>query len=99
MRCLLLLFGMVTLVSFAGPAQAAEPAVAVAGFWTGFIDGFLSLFKLLLSPFLQITLVGDFETWGYTTGYYVGVLAFMGAAGATASSKASEPRWTAASSR
>ena len=80
---------------FADPVFAAGPEVAT--FWTGFIDGFVSLIKLLLSPLLDVTLVAeDFGAWGYRMGYYFGVLAFAGMAGAAASSEAAqagEVRW------
>ena len=83
------------LALFAGPVLAAETGVAT--FWTGFIDGFVSLIKLLLSPFFDVTLVvEDFGGWGYRMGYYLGVLTFAGVAGAAASSEPAqtgEVRW------
>jgi hypothetical protein len=82
----------VALILFASAALAAEPAVAGAGFWRGLIDGFLSLFKLLLSPILDLTLVADdFGNWGYTGGYYLGVLLFVGTAGAAAADRRESP--------
>jgi hypothetical protein len=68
------------LALFAGPALAADPSV---GFWTGFLDGFLSLLKLLVSPLIDVTVVSkDFGPSGYAVGYYTGILSFAGAAGA-----------------
>ena len=93
-----LLLAAIVLLLLAAPAQAVDSAIAVAGFWAGFVDGLLSLFKLLLSPFAKVSLVGDFGTWSYTVGYYLGVLTFVGLAGAAASSEAVEPgdaRWAA----
>ena len=88
MQYVLRLSALLLLASVSSPASAAESAVAVAGFWSGFIDGFLSLLKLLLSPWLDVTLVADhFGAWGYAIGYYLGVVAFVGAAGAAASSE------------
>ena len=92
MRSALLFLAIVALFALADPVQAAEAAGAAAGFWSGFVDGLLSLFKLLLSPFLDVAIVGDVGTWSYTAGYYLGVLVFVGAAGAAASGEASEPR-------
>jgi hypothetical protein len=83
---------LVALLLIAGAALAAEPAVSGAGFWRGLIDGFLSLFKLLLSPLLDLTLVADdFGNWGYTGGYYLGVLLFVGAAAAAAADRRESP--------
>jgi hypothetical protein len=74
------------LILLAAPALAAEPALAGPGFWSGLVDGFLSLFKLLISPLLDVSLVADeFGTWSYSSGYYVGVLMFLGTSGAVAS--------------
>jgi hypothetical protein len=71
------------LASFAGPAVAAD--VAGGTFGAGFIDGFSSLIKLLASPLFDVTLVAeDFGTRWYAVGYYLGVLAFTGVAGAAA---------------
>jgi hypothetical protein len=68
------------LAMFASPALAADPSV---GFWTGFVDGFLSLLKLLVSPLIDVTVVSeDFGPWGYAVGYYAGILSFAAAAGA-----------------
>jgi hypothetical protein len=84
----------VALALFAGPALAAD---AVPGFWTGFLDGFLSLLKLLVSPFIEVTIVAErFGPWAYAIGYYSGVLAFAGVAGLAASSTEAGPaevRW------
>jgi hypothetical protein len=79
----------VALALFAGPALAAD---AAPGFWMGFLDGFLSLLKLLLSPFVDVAIVtDDFGPWVYTIGYYAGVLSFAGSAGAAASSTDAMP--------
>jgi hypothetical protein len=78
------ILAFLALALFSAPVLAAEPG---AGFWGGFLDGFLSLLKLVVSPVMDVTIVGDdFGPWGYTLGYYIGVLAFAGAAGAAASS-------------
>jgi hypothetical protein len=94
MKTALHLAAFLALASFAGPALAAE---AAPGFWTGFLDGFLSLLKLLASPFVDVTIVtDDFGPWAYTIGYYLGVLSFAGSAGAAASSADAIPaqvRW------
>ena len=95
MKNLLQWMAFLVLALFAGPVLAAEPGVAT--FWNGFIDGLVSLVKLLLSPLFDVTLVAeDFGTWGYRMGYYLGVLTFAGMAGAAASSEAAqtgEVRW------
>jgi hypothetical protein len=82
------------LALFAGPALAAD---SVPGFWTGFLDGFLGLLKLLMSPFIEVTIVSErFGPWAYAAGYYSGVLAFAGTAGLAASSTEAgsvEVRW------
>jgi hypothetical protein len=70
------------LALFAGPAFAADVS---PGFWSGFLDGFLSLLKLVVSPLMDVTVVSDsFGPWAYSLGYYLGVLSFAGAAGAVA---------------
>ena len=46
------LVSFLALALFAGPALAAE---AAPGFWVGYLDGFLSLLKLLASPILDVT--------------------------------------------
>jgi hypothetical protein len=85
----LAVLAFLVLASVAGPAVAAE---AVGGtFWSGFIDGFASLIKLLVGPLFNVALVADdFGTGGYTVGYYLGVLTFAGVAGAAASSESRE---------
>lgn len=85
----------VALLFFTGPAFAADPA---PGFWAGYIDGFLSLLKLVVSPFLDVTLVAaDLGHWEYSLGYYLGLLTFAGLAGAIASRESEkeeeEIRW------
>jgi hypothetical protein len=71
------------LLFFTAPAFAAEPAL---GFWAGYIDGFLSLLKLVASPLMEVTLVAaDLGHWEYSLGYYLGLLTFAGLAGAIAS--------------
>jgi hypothetical protein len=71
------------LLFFTGPAFAGGSA---AGFWMGYVDGFLSLLKLVVSPFVDVTLVSAyFGRWTYSLGYYLGVLSFAGLAGAAAS--------------
>lgn len=68
------------LALFAAPALAADPS---AGFWTGFLDGFLSLLKLLVSPLIDVNVVSrDLGPWGYAVGFYAGILSFAAAAGA-----------------
>jgi hypothetical protein len=77
------------LASFAGPAVAAD--VAGGTFGAGFIDGFSSLVKLLASPLFDVTLVPeDLGMRTYTLGYYLGVLAFTGVAGAAAAGSEGE---------
>lgn len=89
MKHVLQVVAFFTLAFFAGPALAAD---AVPGFWTGFLDGSLSLLKLLASPFLDVRLVNDgFGPWVYAIGYYAGVLTFVSAAGLAASSAEAEP--------
>ena len=74
----------VALALFAGPAFAAG---APPGFWSGMLDGFLSLPKLVVSPLVEVTIVSkDFGPWPYAVGYYLGVLSFAGGAGAVAAS-------------
>jgi hypothetical protein len=71
------------LLFFTGPAFAGASPV---GFWVGYVDGFLSLLKLVVSPFMDVTLVSAyFGRWTYSLGYYLGVLTFAGLAGAVAS--------------
>lgn len=83
-KSLLLALAFVMLASFAAPAMASTAIMAT--FWTGLVDGFLSLLKLLVSPLFNVVLAAeDFGTWGYRVGYYIGVLMFVGVAGATAS--------------
>jgi hypothetical protein len=68
---------------FAGPAFAAEPA---PGFLAGYIDGILSLLKLVVSPLVEVTLVSaDLGDWEYSLGYYLGLLTLAGVASAIAS--------------
>lgn len=75
----------------AGLALVATPAFAAVdlspGFWSGFLDGFLSLLKLIVSPLFDVTIVSEhFGPWAYSLGYYLGVLTFAGTAGALAAS-------------
>ena len=61
-------------------------AAAAPGFWAGYVDGFLSLLKLVVSPLMDVTLVSaDLHHWAYSLGYYLGLLTFAGVAGAIAS--------------
>ena len=94
MKHVLQLVTLLALALFAGPAFAAD---VDPGFWTGFLDGLLSLFKLLVSPLMNVTIVAeDFGTWAYAIGYYLGVLTFAAMAGAAASSAdtgTEEIRW------
>lgn len=94
MKHVLQMVAFIALALFAGPALAAD---ALPGFWTGFLDGFLSLLKLLASPFMDVVVVTkDFGPWDYAIGYYGGVLAFASAAGMAASSGdggAAQVRW------
>lgn len=72
---------ILVLASVATPVFAAD--VAGAGFGTGFLDGFLSLFKLLLSPFVDLNVGTESLAAGsYTFGRYLGLLSFAVAAGA-----------------
>jgi hypothetical protein len=74
----------VALALFAAPVLAADVG---PGFWSGYLDGFLSLLKLVLSPLMDVTIVSEnFGPWAYSIGYYLGVLSFAGAAGAVAAS-------------
>jgi hypothetical protein len=74
------------LLMFASAALAAEPMVTGPGFWTGLTDGLFSLFKLVLSPLLDVSPAPrHFGTSGYIAGYSVGMLIFLSAAGAVAS--------------
>ena len=80
-------FVFVAFALFAAPAFAAD---APPGFWSGFLVGFLSLLKLVVSRLIDVTIVSEsFGPWAYSIGYYLGVLSFAGAAGAVAAS--SEP--------
>ena len=89
MKSLVRLLAIVLLASFAAPAIAAE--FAGPGFWTGFLDGTFCIFKLLLSPFVELSLVSaQLDNWSYALGYYLGVLSFAVAAGATGYSEASQ---------
>jgi hypothetical protein len=82
---LLMALAFLLLASFAGPAMAVDTVTGT--FWTGLVDGFLSLIKLLVSPLLDVSIIAeDFGTWAYRAGYYLGVLVFIGVAGAAASS-------------
>jgi hypothetical protein len=86
MRYIVIVIVLVALAIFPAPLLAVS--ISDGGFWTGFVDGFLSLFKFLLGPITNVTLTGsESGTWGYTIGYYLGVLVFLGAAGAAASSQ------------
>ena len=83
----------VALALFAAPVFAAD---VPPGFWSGYLDGFLSLLKLVLSPLMDVTIVSDnFGPWAYSVGYYLGVLSFAGAAGAVAASgePSAEVQW------
>ncbi len=72
------------LALFAAPAFAAD---APPGFWSGYLDGLLSLLKLVVSPLIDVTIVSEsFGPWSYSIGYYLGVLSFAGAGGALAAS-------------
>ena len=94
MKHVLQVVAFIALALFAGPALAAD---ALPGFWTGFMDGFFSLLKLLASPFIDVVIVTeDFGPWAYAIGFYAGVLAFAGAAALAASSddgEIAELRW------
>ena len=86
---------LLVVASGATLAFAAEPA---PGFWAGYVDGFLSLLKLVVSPVMEVTLVSEaFGQWGYSLGYYLGLLTFAGLAGALASRESGneeeEVRW------
>ena len=96
MRFAVLALTLVAFASFVGPAGAVI-VVPTVGFWTGVVDGFLCLFKLLLSPFVEVTVVAaPLENWTYTLGYCIGLLSFTGMAGALGyaeGSEASDIRW------
>ena len=84
------MLALIAFGTFVGPAGAVEIAPTV-GFWTGVVDGFLCLFKLLASPFVEVTVVAaPLENWTYTAGYCIGLLSFTGMAGALGYSEASE---------
>lgn len=81
MRLLVCLLAAVALFSYTGPAIAAGGAGA--GFWAGFVDGFLCLSKLVLGAFFDFDLVSASLRGGsYGFGYYLGVLSFAAGAGA-----------------
>jgi hypothetical protein len=69
------------LLFFTAPAFAA--ADERPGFWAGYLDGFLSVLKMIVSPFLDVAIVSaEFGPLAYTLGFYSGLLSFAGVAGA-----------------
>ncbi len=81
------------LLLFTIPAFAAHPD---PGFWPGYLDGFLSLPRLIVSPVVDVTIVREhLGPLGYTAGYCLGLLSFAAAAGALAAVETGqeEIRW------
>ena len=85
----ILVIFLLLLLTFAGPVASVTSATLAPGpgFWEGLLDGFLSLLKLLASPFVNVVVVdaGD-HLFSYDVGFYVGVLLFAGAGAAAAAS-------------
>jgi putative effector of murein hydrolase LrgA (UPF0299 family) len=87
------LLAVILLFLYAG-AAVADTAQAPPGFWSGFLDGFMSLLKLLASPVVEVSLVNEgANALAYDAGYYAGVLTFSASAAAAASPADPEAQW------
>ncbi len=88
MRVLMIFLALVlALESPLASATAEIPLSDGPGFWTGLLHGFLSLLKLLISPFVEVTLVDSgAHLFSYDIGFFVGVLLFAGTGAAAAAS-------------
>jgi hypothetical protein len=90
-RILVIFLLFLTLVDPVVSVTLGATLVPVPGFWAGLMDGFMSLPKLLVSPFVDVVLVDPgAHPLVYDIGFYAGVLLFAGA-GAAAASSTTEP--------
>jgi hypothetical protein len=86
-RVLMIFLALLALESPLAPATAEIPFSDGPGFWEGLLHGFLSLPKLLISPFVEVTLVDSgAHLFSYDIGFFVGVLLFASAGAAAAAS-------------
>ena len=71
-----------------GCAGSVEIGVQVpAGFWSGFADGFLILFKYIGGHVAELGMYDEFNTgWPYDLGFLLGATTFIGAGRMAASS-------------
>ena len=92
-----LMIFLALLLALAAPlasATAKFPLPDGLGFWEGLLHGFLSLPKLLISPFVEVTLIDSGEhLLSYDIGFFVGVLLFACAGAAAASSTPSTGKY------
>ncbi len=81
---------LLLLLAFTGPVESVTPAAVAttsAGFWSGLVDGFMSLPRLLANLVVDVPLIEPgAHLLSYDLGFYAGVLLLTGAGAAAASS-------------